>query len=95
MNTLLKTRCNKGHLILTEKEIIVDLSFLGTQNTESIPYSQVTGVQLKTTQSPLPFIFKGIGKLTIFSKGDQMMELETIKLPEAKLAKEIIDSKLV
>lgn len=93
MNTLLKTRCNKGSLILTDKEILIELKALGVDNSESLPYSQVTGVQLKTTQAAF-LMFKGVGQLTIFSKGDQKLELKTIKLPDAQKAKEIIQSKI-
>jgi len=46
MNILLKTRCTKGHLIVYEDKVSIELGGFGVHNENSLPYSQITGVEV-------------------------------------------------
>lgn len=100
MNYLLKTRCTKGHLIVDENKVSVELKSLGVHNENSLPFSQITGVDIKTTMAPTPLLSKFIstqrGKATvkIYSKGNQELEAKFVDLQDAVKVKEIIENKI-
>lgn len=94
MNYLLRTRCTKGHLVVYEGKVSLELNMPGVHNENSLPYSQVTGVDLNTTMAAIPILSKGKATLTIYSKGDQKLEAKLVDLADAKKAKEIIEAKL-
>ncbi len=94
MNVLLKTRCNKGHLIVYDDRVSVELHSLGIHNENSLPYSQVTGCDVKTNYAEVPFLSKGLATLTVFALGDQKIVASLITVKDAKKAKELIDERL-
>ncbi|OGM32687.1 hypothetical protein A2803_01355 [Candidatus Woesebacteria bacterium RIFCSPHIGHO2_01_FULL_44_21] len=94
MNILLKTRCTKGHLIVYEDKVSIELGGFGVHNENSLPYSQITGVEVQTTMAAIPILSKGAATVKIYAKGDQKLEAPFVTLNEAKKAKELIDQRI-
>jgi len=94
MDYLLKTRCTKGYLVVYENKVSLELQSLGVDNESSLPYSQITGVEVKTTMAAIPILSKGKATVTVFSKGDQKLIAGMVDLKDAKRIKEIIEEKI-
>src|SRR5258706_6822106 len=95
MNTvLLKSRCTKGHLIVYEDKVSIEMSVLGSHNENSLPYSQITGCEVKTTMAEIPLLSKGAATVKIYGLGDQKLEASLVILKDAKKAKELIDQRI-
>ncbi|MBI2593259.1 SHOCT domain-containing protein [Candidatus Daviesbacteria bacterium] len=94
MNILLKTRCTKGHLIVYEDKVSIEMSLLGSHNENSLPYSQITGCEVKTTMAEIPILSKGAATVKVYGLGDQKLEAPFVTLKEAKKAKELIDARV-
>jgi len=95
MNTLLKTRCNKGQLVIYEDRVSVELNSLGVSNSNSMSYKQITGVEIKTTMAAIPILSPGYATVKVFGTGDQKLEVGMVKLADAKKAEELIRAKIV
>ena len=93
-NVLLKTRSTKGFLVVYENKVAVELKALGTQRTNSMPYSRITGVEVKTTMAKIPLLSKGAATVKIFGKGEQVLECGMVNLDDAVKAKELIESRI-
>lgn len=93
-NQLLKTRCTKGHLVIYEDKVAIEMNVLGSHNENSLPYSQITGSQVKTTYAKIPLISKGAATVTIYGLGEQKLEAKFVLLEDAKKAKELIDARV-
>lgn len=91
---LLKSRSTKGFLIVYEDKVAVELKMLGSQRTNSMPYSRITGVEVKTTMAKIPLLSKGYATVIIYGQGDQKIEAPMVQLDDAQKAEEIINSKL-
>ncbi|OGM29422.1 hypothetical protein A2801_02280 [Candidatus Woesebacteria bacterium RIFCSPHIGHO2_01_FULL_41_10] len=95
MNTaLLKTRCTKGHLVVYEDKVSTELGGFGVKNENSLLYSQITGVEIKTTMAKIPLLSKGVATVKIFGKGEQVLECGMVNLDDAVKAKELIESRI-
>lgn len=94
MNTLLKTRCNKGMLVAYENMIAVELKSLGVQKTNSMPYSRITGIEVNTKMAKIPFLSKGYADVKIFGQGNQTIEVGMVVLDDAKKIEEIVNARL-
>lgn len=94
MNMLLKTRCTKGHLIVYEDRVSIELGGFGVHNENSLPYSQITGCEVKTTMAEIPLLSKGAATVKIYGLGDQKLEAPFVILKDAKKAKELIDARI-
>jgi hypothetical protein len=90
MDALLKTRCTKGHLIISQDKIAIEMNILGYHQANSITLFQVTGVEVKQTQPDI----LGMGQATvkIFGTGNQTLVAERVKLKDARKAEELIHS---
>lgn len=91
---LLKTRCTKGHLVVYENKVSIEMDGLGVKNENSLPHSQITGVEVKTTMAAIPLLSKGAATVKIFSKGNQTLEAPFVTLKEAMKAKELIEAQI-
>jgi hypothetical protein len=94
MNALLKTRCQQGFLIIYDNRVATELKTLGVDKTNTLPFSQITGVQINTTMAAIPLLSKGYATLKIFSKGNQEIKATMVVLKDAQLAKELIEERL-
>ncbi len=88
MSSLLKARCSKGHLVIYDDHVSIEHSVLGNN---TVPFSQITGCQVKVTAVAIPVISKGLATLKVFSKGEQVIEAKLMTVAEAKKAEEIIN----
>ncbi|MCL4366707.1 hypothetical protein M1563_00865 [Patescibacteria group bacterium] len=94
MNTLLKTRCTKGHLVIYEDRVAIELNGLGFSNTNSLTYKQITGVEVKTTMAKIPILSKGAATIKVYATGDQKLEASFVTLDDAKRAEELIRQRI-
>lgn len=94
MTQLLKTRSTKGHLIIYEDRVSLENSMLGVKNENSLPFSQITGCEIKTTMAEIPILSKGAATVKIFSIGNQKIEAPFVIVKDAKKAKELIDARI-
>lgn len=92
--TLLKTRCTKGHLVIYDNKVSLEMGGFGVKNENSLLYGQITGVEIKTTMAKIPLLSKGAATVKIFGKGEQILECGMVKLDDAVKAKELIESKI-
>lgn len=91
---LLKSRSTKGFLIVYEDKVAVELKMLGSQRTNSMPYSRITGVEVKTTMAKIPLLSKGYATVIIYGQGDQKIEAPMVQLDDAQKAEELINTRL-
>lgn len=93
MDVILKVRCNKGSFIIYEDRVSVELIGFGVHNVNSLPFSQITGVELKTTYASI-FGSGGMANVTVFGVGDQKIISSVAPLSDAKKVEELIRSKI-
>ncbi len=93
MEPILKVRCTKGNFVIYQDKVAIELKGWGVNNVNSLPFSQITGVELKTTYASL-FGKGGMAKLTVFSVGNQKIEASIAPLSDAKKVEELIRNKL-
>lgn len=93
-NILLKTRSTKGSLVVYDDKVAVELKTLGTQRTNSMPYSRITGVEVKTTRAKIPLLSKGVATVIIYGQGDQKIEAPFVNLDDAIKVEELINARL-
>lgn len=93
-NVLLKTRSTKGFLIVYEDKVAVELKVLGSHQVNSMPYSRITGVEIKTTMAKIPLLSKGWTTVIVYGQGDQKLEAPMVRMDDAKKAQELINSRL-
>ena len=91
---LLKTLCTKGSLIVYEDSVAVESNMLGTHRTNSLQYSRITGVEVKTTMAKIPLLSKGAATVIIYGQGSQKIEAPFVKLDDAIKAEELINARL-
>lgn len=91
---LLKSRSTKGQLIVYEDKVAVELKVLGSQRTNSMPYSRITGVEVKTTMAKIPLLSKGYATVIVYGQGDQRIEAPMVQLDDAQKAEELINARL-
>lgn len=94
MNTLLKTRCTKGSLVVYDDKVAIELKSLGVNKTNSMPYSRITGVEVNTTMAKIPFLSKGAATVKVFGQGSQILEAVFVNLDDALKAEELINARL-
>lgn len=94
MKILLKTRCNKGQLVIYEDRVSIELNALGVSNSNSLSYKQITGVEIKTTMAAIPILSPGYATIKIYGTGEQKLEVGMVKLADAKKAEDIIRTKI-
>lgn len=94
MDVLLKTRCQQGFLFVYDNRVSVELKTLGVDKTNTLPFSQITGVEINTTMAAIPLLSKGYATLKIFSKGNQEIKATMVALKDAQLAKTLIEQRL-
>ena len=87
---LLKVRCNKGHLIIYEDRVAIELAKLGVDKSESLERNQVTGIDIKTTHASLMGV-GGAATITIHSTGGKSLEAKMVKMKDAKKVKEFFN----
>lgn len=46
MNTLFKTRCNKGQLVIYDDSVAIELNMMGTSNKNALYNKQITGIEI-------------------------------------------------
>jgi len=85
-DNIIKTRCKEGHLIIQEKQVLVEALF-GMEG-KSLPREQITGVELKVTQ--MDFLGMGQCRLTIYSTGGQTLVAHMVKTKDAKAIQELL-----
>lgn len=86
---LFRTRCTKGHIVIYDDKVSVELNALGIVNSETIQRNQITGVDVKTTHASM-MGFGGAGVVTINSTGDKSVEARMVKLKDAKRIREML-----
>lgn len=86
---LLRTRCTKGHLIIYEDKVSIELKALGVDNSESLQRDQITGVDVKSTTASL-FGLGGSSTVTINSTGGKSMEAKMVKSKDAQRIRAIL-----
>lgn len=94
MDTLLKTRCTGGHLLIYPDKVSIELHALGTHKVNAIMLNQITGVELKTTRAAIKFFNKGSATVTVHGTGSQKLEANLVDLTDAQKAQEIINDLL-
>ena len=94
MQQLFKTRCTGGHLIVYDDRGAIELKRLGVDNSKTLFYKNITGVEVKVQAVKIPFISGGAAKIIVHSTGDQNLEGGFIKVDDAMKARELIESKL-
>lgn len=94
MTVLLKTRCKKGHLTITDNEVSIGYSLLGSTNEASLQYNKIASVEIKTTMAAVPILCVGYATVKVFSAGEQVLIAEMVKLKDAQEAEKIINSLL-
>jgi hypothetical protein len=94
MTILLKTRCNKGQLVVYDDKVAIELKMLGTHSTNSMLYSRITGVEVHTTMAKIPLLSKGMATVIIFGTGDQKLEAGLVNLDDAQKAEQLIQERL-
>lgn len=93
MAILLKTRCTKGFLIISEDSVAIEaLRLFGYQQSNTLSYKQITGVEVKMTQPDI--LGLGQATVTIHSTGNQTLVADRVKLKDAKEAESIINGLL-
>ena len=90
MNPLLKTRSTKGHLVVYDNRVALELNNLGVHKTNSLSFSQVTGVEVNTTMAKIPLFSKGKATVKVFGTGNQTLEIPFVDLENAKKVEELI-----
>jgi len=94
MDVLLKTECQQGSLVVYDNKVSIELHSLGVSKENSLPFSQITGVEVNTTMAAIPILSKGYATVKIFSKGNQELKATMVALKDAQKAKEFIESKI-
>ncbi len=92
MGVLLKTRCTKGHLIVSDDKVSIEMHLLGYHQTNEVNLNQITGVEVKMTQPDI----LGIGQATvkIFSTGNQTLVADRVRLKDAKGVEELVRARI-
>lgn len=88
MGVLLKTRCTKGHLIVADDKVSIEMHLLGYHQDNSLDMDKITRVEYKMTQPDI--LGMGQAKVKIFSTGDQVLIAERVKLKDAREIERII-----
>ena len=94
MNTLFKTRCTKGFLVVYDDKVAIELKALGVSKTNSMPYSRITGVEVNTKMAKMPFLSKGAATVKVFGQGNQTLEASFVTVDDALKAEELINERL-
>lgn len=94
MQQLFKTRCTGGHLVVYDDRVAIELKALGVDNSKTLFYKNITGVEVKIQAVKIPLLSGGAAKIIIHSTGNQKLEGGFIKVDDAKKATELIESKL-
>lgn len=94
MQQLFKTRCTGGHLVVYDDRVAIEMKTLGVDNSKTLFYKNISGVELKVQAVKIPFISGGAAKIIVHSTGNQKLEGGFIKVDDAKKARELIESKL-
>lgn len=94
MNTLFKTRCNKGQLVIYDDSVAIELNMMGTSNKNALYNKQITGIEVKTTMAAIPILSPGYATVKVFGTGDQKLEAGMVKLADAKKVEELVRAKL-
>jgi len=91
MDTLFKTRCTKGYLVVYKDKVSIEMHVLGVHNENVLNLAQITGVELKTTIVSV-LGMGGAVTITVHGTGNQKLEANMVKPKEAQEAKEIINN---
>lgn len=84
---LFRTRCTKGHLVIYDNRVALELKVLGIIKTESLSRSQIAGVDIQTTMAPLFGVkYSGAANVIINSTGGKTLEAKMVRM---KFIKEI------
>ena len=94
MHQLFKTRCTGGQLVVYDDRVAIELKALGVDNSKTLFYKNITGVEVKIQAVKIPFISGGAAKLIIHSTGSQKLEGGFIKVDDTQKAKALIENKL-
>lgn len=86
---LYKARCTKGHLVIYDDKVSIELKAMGVDNSESLERSQIVGVDFKTKVASL-FGLGGGGTLTINSTGGKSLVADMVKMKDAQKIKELL-----
>lgn len=88
-NAILKTRCNKGHIIVYEDRVTVEYNKLGFEKSQTLNREQITGVDVRTN---IPSIMGlgGASDVTIHSTGDKSIETKMVKPKDAQKIRELL-----
>ena len=87
---LFRTRCDKGHLVVYDDKVSVELKLMGVNNSESLNRDTIVGVDVNTTHASM-FGIGGAAKVTINSTGGKSIEAYMVKLKDSKRIKEILN----
>jgi hypothetical protein len=88
-NELLKTRCDKGHVIVYDDKVTVGFDKLGFEKSETLARESIIGVDIKTT-APSIMGLGGGATVTIHSTGGKSIELRMVKPKDAKYMKNLL-----
>jgi hypothetical protein len=94
MQQLFKTRCTGGQFVVYDDRVAIEMKALGVDNSKTLFYKNITGVEVKIQSPKVPFLSAGAARLIVHSTGNQKLEGGFIKVDEAKKAQELIESKL-
>ena len=94
MQQLFKTRCTGGQLVVYDDRVAIELKALGVDNSKTLFYKNISGVEVKIQAVKIPFISGGAAKVIVHSTGNQKLEGGFIRVDDAKKAQELIESKL-
>jgi hypothetical protein len=85
---LFRTRCTKGHLVVYDDKVAIELKGMGVDNSESLKREQITGVDVNTTTASL-FGLGGSATVTINGTGDKSIEAKMVKIKDAQKIREL------
>lgn len=90
---LFRTRCTKGHLVIYDDKVSLELKSFGVVLTESLSRSQVVGVDIQTTHAPLfGTKYSGAATVVINSKGDKSLVAKMVRMKFIKEIQELLNS---
>lgn len=94
MQQLFKTLCTGGHLVVYDDRVAIELKALGVDNSKTLFYKNISGVEVKIQAAKIPFISGGAAKVIVYSTGNQKLETSFVKVDDAQKARELIENKL-
>lgn len=90
-NLLLKTRCNKGHIMVYDDKVTIGFDKLGFEKTQTLTREQIVGVDVRTV-TPSIVGMGGAANVVIHSTGNKSIETKMVKPKDAQKIRELLSS---